>query len=149
MHVAIVGFETEGKLSYSYWKARGAAITICDQDPDKVIPEGVPSQLGDGYLRDLGRFDAIVRTAGLNPELILAANSGVADKITTAVNEFLRVSPTAHVIGVTGTKGKGTTSTLIAKMLEACGKQVFLGGNIGVSPLQFLPKLTGRQLGRP
>lgn len=142
MNVAIVGFETEGKLNYAYWRAKGADITICDQDPDKVIPAGVPSQLGEGYLHDLDRFDVIVRTAGLNPDLILAANANVKDKITTAVNEFLQVCPTKNVIGVTGTKGKGTTSTLIAKMLGAAGKQVYLGGNIGVSPIQFLPKLT-------
>jgi UDP-N-acetylmuramoylalanine--D-glutamate ligase len=142
MKVAIVGFETEGKLSYEYWRAKGAEITICDQDVSKETPAGVASQLGDGYLQNLDRFDVIVRTAGLNPNLILAANAGVKDKITTAVNEFLRVCPTKNIIGVTGTKGKGTTSTLITKMLQATGKQVFLGGNIGVSPFEFLDKIT-------
>lgn len=142
MNVAIVGFETEGRLNYSYWKSRGATITICDQDPGKDIPAGVPAQLGDGYLQNLGRFDIIVRTAGLNPKLILAANAGVEEKITTAVNEFLRVCPSKNVIGVTGTKGKGTASTLIAKMLEAAGKKVFLGGNIGIPPFEFLSQVT-------
>jgi UDP-N-acetylmuramoylalanine--D-glutamate ligase len=142
MKVAIVGFETEGRLNYKYWRAKGADITICDQDAGKDIPPGVTSQLGDGYLQDLGRFDVIVRTAGLNPNLILAANAGVEAKITTAVDEFLRVCPTKNVIGVTGTKGKGTTSTLIAKMLESSGRQVFLGGNIGTPPFEFLPQLT-------
>lgn len=142
MNVAIVGFETEGRLNYNYWKAQGADITICDQDPVKDIPAGVPSQLGDGYLQNLGRFDVIVRTAGLNPKLILAANAGVDRKITTAVNEFLRVCPTKNIIGITGTKGKGTTSTLITKMLAAAGKKVFLGGNIGTPPFEFLPQLT-------
>jgi UDP-N-acetylmuramoylalanine--D-glutamate ligase len=142
MKVAIVGFETEGKLSYEYWRAKGAEITICDQNPDKEIPDGVATQLGDGYLQSLDRFDVIVRTAGLNPNLIMAANAGVEAKITTAINEFLRVCPTQNVIGITGTKGKGTTSTLITKMLQATGKNVFLGGNIGVSPFEFLDKLT-------
>ena len=58
------------------------------------------------------------------------------------MNEFLRVCPTKNVIGITGTKGKGTTSTLIFQMLEAAGKDVYLGGNIGVSPFDFLPKLS-------
>jgi UDP-N-acetylmuramoylalanine--D-glutamate ligase len=53
----------------------------------------------------------------------------------------MRACPTRQVIGVTGTKGKGTTSTLLAKMLEASGRQVFLGGNIGVPPLSFLNEL--------
>lgn len=142
MKVAIVGYETEGQLSYQYWKKLGAEITICDQDPTKEVPQSVPTQLGEDYLKNLDRFDVIVRTAGLNPNLILAENPGVKSKITTAINEFLRICPTKNVIGVTGTKGKGTTSTLITKMLEATGKQVFLGGNIGIPPFQFLNELT-------
>src|SRR5688500_762128 len=142
MKVAIIGYETEGRLNYEYWLAKGADITICDQDPDKDIPAGVPAQLGPGYLQNLEGFDVVVRTAGINPSIILAANAGLEGKITTAINEFLQVCPTKNVIGVTGTKGKGTTSTLITKLLEASGKQVFLGGNIGVSPFSFLPQLT-------
>jgi UDP-N-acetylmuramoylalanine--D-glutamate ligase len=65
----------------------------------------------------------------------------VASKVTTQTNEFFRACPTRNIIGVTGTKGKGTTSTLIAKMLGAAGKNVQLGGNIGVPPLSFVRKL--------
>ena len=65
------------------------------------------------YLDDLDRFDLLVRTAGMPPHVILDKNPGVKDKITSQVNEFLKVCPTNNVIGVTGTKGKGTTSTLI------------------------------------
>ncbi len=105
------------------------------------IPQGFAAQLGPGYLADMDRFDVIVRTAGLPPRLITEQNPGLASRITTALNEFLAVSPTKHIIGVTGTKGKGTTSTLITKMLEAAGKHVFLGGNIGRSPLEFVDEL--------
>jgi UDP-N-acetylmuramoylalanine--D-glutamate ligase len=142
MKVAIVGFGHEGLSALKYWTRKGAEIMVCDQDPEKEIPFEIDRQVGPDYLRDLNRFDVIVRSAGINRDIILKDNPDVGDKITTVVNEFMRVSPTRRVIGVTGTKGKGTTSTLIAKMLEADGKPVFLGGNIGISPLEFLPKVT-------
>jgi len=138
MKVAIVGFNTEGRASFEYYRDTGAEITICDQNDTIEVPGGVASQLGSAYLQNLDQFDVIVRTAGMPRETILAENPDVAGKITSQVDEFLRVCPTQNVIGVTGTKGKGTTSTLTAKMLEAAGKKVFLGGNIGIPPLSFV-----------
>lgn len=142
MKVAIVGFGIEGRSALPYWLERGADVTVCDKNEGAEVPPGVKTQLGADYLKDLGRFDVIVRTVGMHPKIILAENPGVKDKITTNINEFLRVCPTKNVIGVTGTKGKGTTSTLIVKMLEANGKHVFLGGNFGIPAFSFLPKLT-------
>mgnify|MGYP002623690810 FL=1 len=142
MKVAIVGFEVEGKSALQYWLDKGADVTVCDQDPDKVVPEGIPTQLGTGYLDNLDRFDIIVRTVGMHPNKILEKNPGVAEKITTNLDEFLKVSPTRNIIGVTGTKGKGTTSTLIVKMLQAASKHAFLGGNYGVPAFSFLNELT-------
>ncbi len=142
MRVAIIGFALEGQSALSYWQKQGADITICDQDTSKEIPNGISSQLGEGYLHDLGRFDIVMRSAGINPNIILAKNPGIESKITTVIDEFLRACPTKNVIGITGTKGKGTTSTLTAQMLEAAGKEVFLGGNIGVSPFDFIDQLT-------
>ncbi len=142
MKVAIVGYDIEGKVSYEHFLSRNDEITICDQNPDLVVPDGVDSQLGETYLDNLDRFDVIVRTAGLYPGKILAKNPTVADKITSQTNIFFKHSPTKNIIGVTGTKGKGTTSSLITAMLEKSGKHVLLGGNIGVPPLTFLDELT-------
>jgi UDP-N-acetylmuramoylalanine--D-glutamate ligase len=138
MKVALLGFDIEGRASYDYFVSRGDAITICDQNLDLVTPSGVQTQLGENYLDNLDQFDLLVRTPGLHPRQILDKNPTVGHKITTATNEFFKVCPTRNVIGVTGTKGKGTTSTLITKMLEAAGKKVHLGGNIGVPMLSFL-----------
>ncbi len=142
MNIAIIGFDVEGKSSYEFLAAQGHALTICDAKTDIAVPEGVSTQLGEEYLNDLGRFDRIVRTPGVHPAKILAANPGVADKITSHINLFFEHSPTKNIIGVTGTKGKGTTSTLITKILQADGKDTYLGGNIGVPPLSFIDKLT-------
>jgi UDP-N-acetylmuramoylalanine--D-glutamate ligase len=141
MKVALLGYDTEGKVSYDYYKDLGADITICDQNTEVDAPEGAETQLGDGYLDNLDKFDVLVRTAGMPPRVILEKNPTVASKITTLINEFMRVCPTRNIIGITGTKGKGTTSTLITKMLEASGKTVRLGGNIGIPPLSFINEL--------
>ncbi len=143
MKIAILGYDVEGRASYDYFAAQGGhELTIHDRNPDTKIPEGATSVLGANYLDDLDRYDLLMRTAGLPPHIILEKNPDVASKITSHINEFLKVCPTNNVIGVTGTKGKGTTSTLITKMLEAGGKEVWLGGNIGLPPLTFLNKLS-------
>jgi UDP-N-acetylmuramoylalanine--D-glutamate ligase len=141
MEIAIVGYATEGIVSARYFAGLGHEITVCDQSKNLTVPGEYAAQLGENYLENLAQFDMVVRSAGIAPEVILPKNRGVEPKLTTAVDEFLRVCPTKNTIGITGTKGKGTTSTLVAKMLEAAGRRVFLGGNIGRSPLEFVHDL--------
>ncbi len=141
MKIAILGFARDGQAAYEFLNRDGNSITICDQNQDIVVPAGTSSQLGPDYLKNLAQYDLIVRTAGLAPHLITAVNSNSIDvlqKITGNIDLFYKNSPTKNIIGVTGTKGKGTTSTLIAKMLEAAGKKVHLGGNIGIPALDLL-----------
>lgn len=137
MNVALIGFGIENQAAYRYFEAKGAEITICDQNPSVNVPNDTASQLGDDYLANLDRFDVIIRTSGMHPSVIIDKNPGVESKITTAINIFFE---NCHrpIIGVTGTKGKGTTSTLIAKILETAGKKVVLAGNIGVPALDML-----------
>lgn len=143
MKIAILGFDVEGRASYEYFAAQGGhELTICDQNPELKVPAGAASVLGDQYLDNLDQYDLLVRTPGLPPQKILEHSPGVEAKITSQTNEFLKASPTRNLIGVTGTKGKGTTSMMITEMLKAAGKTVYIGGNIGVSPFSFLPKLT-------
>lgn len=139
MKVAILGFGKQGLSAYNYWRSLGAEITICDQNEKLQLPDKVQTQLGPSYLDKLDRFDYIVRSPSVHPSDIIAANTAsIIDKVTTVTNEFFKVSPSSNIIGVTGTKGKGTTSTLVAQMLEATGKRVHLGGNIGTPPLDLL-----------
>jgi UDP-N-acetylmuramoylalanine--D-glutamate ligase len=138
VNIAIVGFGLEGKSAYSYFKD-GNSITVCDL-ADIDFPDGIKTQTGSDYLKDLERFDMIVRSPSIKPEDIAKANrdQSILSKVTSCTNEFFKVSPTKNIIGVTGTKGKGTTSTLVAKMLESSGKHVHIGGNIGVPAIDLL-----------
>lgn len=141
MKIAILGFARDGQAAYHHWNTPDNQITICDQDTKIKLPSGASSQLGTDYLKNLGQFDLLVRSAGLPPHLIAEANPKSPDilsKVTGNIDEFFACSPSQNIIGVTGTKGKGTTSTLIAKMLEAAGKTVHLGGNIGIPALELL-----------
>ncbi len=141
MKIAILGFAGQGQSSFDYWNNGEHEITICDRNTDINIPAGATGKLGDDYLENLDVFDVLVRTPALHPREIVAANADsphILEKVTSNTNEFFHVCPSRNIIGVTGTKGKGTTSTLITKMLEAAGNRVHLGGNIGTPPLEML-----------
>lgn len=138
MKIAILGYGKQGKSAFDYWNP-GNEITICDRNTELELPEGAKAQLGEHHLESLDKFDLIVRSPIVHPRDIMTANNAsILEKVTTVTNEFVRVCPTKNIIGVTGTKGKGTTSTLVAKMLEALGHKVHVGGNIGTPPLDLL-----------
>lgn len=140
MKIAILGYGEQGRSAYEYWNKPGNSITICDKFMPVDLPEGVDVKLDGEHLSNLHEFDLLIRTPGLHPSEILSNNElhpEVMDKVTSVTNEFFRVCP-APIVGVTGTKGKGTTSSLIAAFLQASGRRVHLGGNIGIPPLDML-----------
>lgn len=139
MKVAILGFGREGRAAAKYWHSMGHEITVCDGDSSLDIPSVYKEKLGAGHLAHLYEFDLLIRSPGIHPFTLLAdSDPQLLDKVWSGTNEFLASSPTTNVIGVTGTKGKGTTATLISRMLEAMGEKVHLGGNIGVPALALL-----------
>lgn len=140
MNVALIGFGVENQATYRFFASKGVYPTICDQNPDIELPDGSSGNLGDEYLNNLEKFDVIVRSVGINPKVITDKNPNVASKITTAINIFFEECKTP-IIGVTGTKGKGTTSTLIHKILLEAGKKSALAGNIGLPMLDILNDL--------
>ena len=137
--IAILGYGVEGKLAYDYWNRSGNQITIHDHNKTIVVPDHIHTILGDKYLKNLSDYDLIIRSPSLHPNEIVKANiPDILNKVTTTTNEFFKVTPTKNIIGVTGTKGKGTTTTLIARLLEAAGHKVHIGGNIGNGALDIL-----------
>lgn len=145
--VAILGLGIEGKDLVKFLLAEEADITVLDKKPlEDLDLEGVDSKKvkfenGSGYLKNLSSFEIIFRSPGVyrnSDEIKSAERKGIL--VSSALKLFLEFCP-APIIGVTGTKGKGTTSTLIYQILKDAGKDVYLGGNIGSAYLELLNKL--------
>ena len=143
MKVAIAGFGLEGRVNYRHWHDLGHEVTIVDERelPADDLPEGASVVVGDGVFDHLEEYDLVIRTAGLNPTKLKTD----IDKIWSATNEFFAKCP-APIVGVTGTKGKGTTSSLIASIFRAAGKTTHLVGNIGTAALDELPKIHAQDM---
>jgi UDP-N-acetylmuramoylalanine--D-glutamate ligase len=132
-------------------------ITVCDRRVEIKSKLPVFWQLGKGYNKNLNKFDILFRSPGWPmdcPGIKIAKKKGT--QIFSPMKLFFELCPTKNIIGVTGTKGKGTTASLIYKILkkgferaatngahtnEKIKKRVWLGGNIGVAPFEFMDKI--------
>lgn len=130
-NIAFLGWGIDTQDVEMWLRERGARVTILDE---KENPDA---------FSHLDAYDMLVRSPGVyryRPEIIAAEEKGVV--VTSKMNIFFDVCPTKNIIGVTGTKGKGTTSTLIYEMLKAAGKDVYVGGNIGKGMFEHLDRMT-------
>ncbi|MFH0923879.1 MAG: UDP-N-acetylmuramoyl-L-alanine--D-glutamate ligase [Candidatus Falkowbacteria bacterium] len=160
------GIENQALVKFLLKKKVACEITICDARKKQIF-EGEQTfvrlqrfaflhwRLGKNYDKNLDQFDIVFRVAGyplFSPEIEKAKKAGV--EISSPTKLFFELCPTKNIIGVTGTKGKGTTASLIYYILKKgfrrspltgdCGaaeKKVWIGGNIGVAPFEFIEKI--------
>ncbi len=128
--VAILGWGVDTQDVEPWLRGKGAEITILDE---KDNPEAFSS---------LENYEVLVRAPGVyryRPEIVEAEKKGII--VTSKIKIFFDETPTKNIIGVTGTKGKGTTATLTHHMLKAAGKDVYLGGNMGKGVFSFFDLL--------
>lgn len=135
---AVIGVGVSNTPLIKYLAENGIKVTARDKasrealgdTADELEALGVELVLGDSYLDDLAE-DIIFRTPGLRPdvpEIAAAVENG--SELTSEMELFFKVCP-CRIIGVTGSDGKTTTTTVISELLKAEGYTVHIGGNIG------------------
>ncbi|KKU43861.1 MAG: UDP-N-acetylmuramoylalanine-D-glutamate ligase [Berkelbacteria bacterium GW2011_GWA2_46_7] len=134
-NVALLGAGIENLALIPHLLAAGAKVTVADRGTRPDFPELNPSVrlvTGDKYLEGLDQYDIVFRIAGLPVATLEEAlkDLKIRPEVSSPTDLFLALSP-CQTIGVTGSKGKGTTSTMIGSILKASGKKVVVVGNIG------------------
>ena len=143
-----------GASAARFFSRAGARVTITDKKPAAELVrarkrlQGIKARFvfGGHDLSDVRRADIIIRNPGVrrdSAELVLARRLG--KPVLNDIVVFLKNCP-AQVIGVTGTRGKSTTSALVAEIFKAAGRRVWLGGNIKISPLSFAERVQADDL---
>ncbi len=139
--VAIIGLGVSNIPLIEYMHEIGAEVVVFDNREidkidveimNKVICYDMEYSLGENYLSKLVDFDIIFRSPSClpsNPALLLEASRGAI--VTSEIEMFMELCP-GTIIGVTGSDGKTTTTTLIYEILKAKGYHCYLGGNIGI-----------------
>ena len=136
--ITVIGIGISNMPLIKYLAELGADVTACDRRTKEDLGDnyteleklGIQFRLGDGYLDNLSG-DIIFKTPGMRfdvPQLLEAKANGSI--VTSEMEVFFDVCP-SHIIAVTGSDGKTTTTTLIHKMMTKAGYTTWLGGNIG------------------
>lgn len=146
--IGLLGAGKENLSLIPFLTEHGAEVTICEQNAEPANIErlektaGVELRIGDDAMSDIGYFDYVFRTPGMpvidvDRAIELSQHSPVR---TSSVDLFLEYYGD-QTIGVTGTKGKGTTSTMIHSILNSGSRKTLLAGNIGNSIFDSLDQI--------
>lgn len=149
--VAVIGLGVSNLPLIDYLYELKAQVTVFDRTEIKDLSKtvirkitnyGMGMSFGENYLEELVGFDIIFRSPSClptTPALIAEAERGAI--ITTEIEMVIELCP-GKVIGITGSDGKTTTTTLISEILKAKEHHVFLGGNIGTPLFTQISEMT-------
>lgn len=132
--ILILGLGREGRSTLEILRKIPCKIGIADKNP--AVTDDIKDYelyLGEDYLSSLEKFDIIMKSPGI--ALLDMVSEDIKAKITSQTDLLLRFCDN-KIIGITGTKGKSTTSSLTCHILKECGKDAILIGNIGIPPLE-------------
>lgn len=134
--ILILGFGREGKSTYNFIKkyVNYKSLGIADKNPPNIVDETV--YFGENYLQSVVNYEIVIKSPGI-PFFNISD-----DMFVTSQTELMLMANRKNMIGVTGTKGKSTTASLIYCMLKDAKKDVRLVGNIGVPIFDCLEEIT-------
>ena len=143
--VLLLGFGREGKSTLSMLREVGGyrSITIADQQA-VILPDEVEASLicGDAYQDTLDDYDVVFKSPGI----VLKRPFDSYQTVITSQAEFFLSVYGRQTIGVTGTKGKSTTATLLYHTLKTAGVDCVLLGNIGIPPFDRVEEMTAETM---
>ncbi|PIV64955.1 MAG: hypothetical protein COS09_02120 [Candidatus Nealsonbacteria bacterium CG01_land_8_20_14_3_00_12] len=145
--ILILGFGREGMDNFRFLRKIFPEKVLGVGDQKKIqIPKSkfqkVKLHLGKNYLKALKDYDVIIKSPGI-PFKILPKS--VLSKVTTQTEIFFENCP-GKIVGITGTKGKSTTASMIYEILKAGGIRAHLVGNIGKPVLNLLFSATPKDV---
>jgi len=129
--ILILGYGAEGKSTATLLREMNthSTMAIADMRENLAISHADILYLGEHYLQALSEYDLVIRSPGIPLSKHIWEECG--SRITSQIELFLKYFR-GKTIGITGTKGKTSTSSLLASILEAAGKKPLLMGNIGI-----------------
>lgn len=142
--VLILGFGREGKSTYNLIRSKDKKIKLGIADLNNIKDEDILSDknvvlyTGEKYLDCCSSYDLIIKGPGVIIKDYLSSQE--REKVTCQTDLFLRFC-NCKTIGITGTKGKSTTSSLLYHILKGLGKKTILMGNIGIPVFDIIDNL--------
>ena len=139
--VAVIGIGVSNIPLIDYLYEKNAQVTIFDNREEEQIDSSIMKKikqydfkysLGKESLSNLKGFDLIFRSPSClptKPELVAEKERGAI--VTTEIEQLMKIAP-CKIIGITGSDGKTTTTTLTYEILKNAGYRCHLGGNIGI-----------------
>jgi UDP-N-acetylmuramoylalanine--D-glutamate ligase len=126
----------EGGANLRKLLSMGATPAIADDRPSHDEAGGLPvlSTAAGGW-ESLSRCEVVVKTPGISryrPDVVALADQGIA--VVGGLGLWLEEADRSRVMGITGTKGKSTTASIVGHLLRGLGKTCLVGGNIGRLP---------------
>jgi len=143
--VAIWGFGREGKAAISAIRSRlpGLSLTLFCSDAEVAVAKAFDAALSvrgeEPDATALAMFDVVVKSPGISaykPALLAAHEAGI--RVTSGTALWFAEKPDARIVAVTGTKGKSTTTALLAHLARSLGVRTALAGNIGMPLLELV-----------